>query len=72
MLSWAAGDFAPKLINIPIATDAPIEAIERFRLTLGDPVSTAILPFAQLDIEIMDGVDDVRFGDSFEPPDCLP
>jgi len=72
VLSWAAGDFAPKLINIPIATDAPIEAIERFRLTLGDPVSTAILPFAQLDIEIMDGVDDVRFGDSFEPPDCLP
>jgi hypothetical protein len=72
VLSWAAGDFAPKLINIPIAADAPIEAIERFRLTLSDPVSTAILPFAQLDIEIMDGVDDVRFGDSFEPPDCLP
>ncbi len=72
VLSWAAGDFAPKLINIPIAADAPIETIERFRLTLSDPVSTAILPFAQLDIEIMDGLDDVRFGNSFEPPDCLP
>jgi len=43
VLSWAAGDFATKLINIPIAADARIEAIERFRLTLSDPVSTASL-----------------------------
>jgi hypothetical protein len=72
VLTWAAGDFAPKVFDIPIAADAPVEPLERFRLTLSQPTATAILPFAQLDVEIMDGLDEVRFGDSFEPPECLP
>jgi hypothetical protein len=72
VLTWAPGDFAPKVFDIPIAADAPVEPLERFRLTLSQPTATAILPFAQLDVEIMDGLDEVRFGDSFEPPACLP
>lgn len=72
VLTWAPGDFAPKAFDIPTVADAPIEPLERFRLTLSEPSATAILPFAQLDVEIMDGLDEVRFGDSFEPPECLP
>lgn len=72
VLTWAPGDFAPKAFDIPIAANAPIEPLERFRLTLSQPTATAILPFAQLDVEIMDALDEVRFGDGFEPPECLP
>jgi len=72
VLTWAPGDFAPKVFDIAIAANAPIEPLERFRLTLSEPSATAILPFAQLDVEIMDALGDVRFGDGFEPPACLP
>ncbi len=72
VLTWAPGDFTPKIFDIPIAANAPQEPTERFRLTLTQPSATAILPFAQLDIEIVDRLDDLRFGDGFEPVSCLP
>jgi hypothetical protein len=72
LLSWAPGDSVAKLIEIAIAADAQIEPIERFRLTLTNPSGAALLPFAQLDVEILDGVDDARFRNGFEGPACLP
>jgi hypothetical protein len=72
LLSWAPGDSSAKLIDIAIAAEAQIEPIERFRLTLTNPSGAALLPFAQLDVEILDGVDDARFRNGFEGAVCLP
>ncbi len=72
LLSWAPGDSVAKLFDIAIAADAQIEPIERFRLTLTNPSGAALLPFAQLDVDILDGLDDTRFRNGFEGPACLP
>ena len=72
LLSWAPGDSVAKPIDIAIAANAQIEPVERFRLTLTNPSGAALLPFAQLDVEILDGVDDARFRNGFEGPACLP
>lgn len=72
MLFWPAGDFAPKSFDIPIAADTSVEPSERFRLILAQPSGTAILPFALLDVEIMDGLGDGLLVDGFETTPCLP
>jgi hypothetical protein len=72
LLNWAPGDIDAKLIDIAIAADAQIEPVERFRLTLTNPSGAVLLPFAQLDVEILDGIDDARFRNGFEGPACLP
>ena len=72
LLQWAPGDIAAKLINVPIAADGLPEPIERFRVSLSNVMGAALLPFAQLDVEILDGQSDQRFANGFEGPECLP
>ena len=72
LLTWAVNDLTPRIIAIPIAADAAIEPVETFRLTLGEPVATALLPFAHIDVEIVDPLGDLLFNDGFEIPECLP
>ena len=64
-LIWAPGDFAPKLIGIPIDADALVEPVETFRLRLSNPVNASILPTALTEIRIRNGVD-AGFADGFE------
>lgn len=68
ILSWAPGDMAAKLVTIPIASDGVAEPVETFRLRLTDPVNTAILPHALMEVSILDG-DLQGFRDGFEG-DC--
>jgi hypothetical protein len=72
MLQWAPGDIAAKIIDVPIANDGLPEPTERFRVNLGNVMGAAVLPFGQLDVEIVDGQSDQRFANGFEGPDCLP
>ncbi len=67
-LSWAAGDMAAKVVTIPIASDGIAEPVETFRLRLTNPVNTAILPHALMEVSILDG-DEQGFRDGFEG-DC--
>ena len=72
MLQWAPGDIAAKIIDVPIASDGLPEPTERFRVNLGNVMGAAVLPFGQLDVEIIDGQTDQRFANGFEGPECLP
>ncbi len=67
-LTWAAGDTTPRVVTIPIASDGAVEPVETFRLRLVDPVNTAILPNALMEVSILDG-DLQGFRDGFEG-DC--
>jgi hypothetical protein len=68
VLSWAPGDLAPKRIAIAVAADAPAEPAETFRLRLSAPSGAALLPFALLEVRIVDG-EERGFDDGFEG-DC--
>ncbi|MEZ5441597.1 MAG: Calx-beta domain-containing protein [Lysobacterales bacterium] len=72
VLQWTPGDIAAKLIEVPIAADGVPEPVERFRVNLSNAMGASILPFAQLDMEILDGQSDQRFANGFEGPACLP
>lgn len=72
ILSWGPGDIAPKVVAVPIIDDGISEAPESFRINLADPVGTAIMPLAQLDVEIFDAGTDQAFRDGFEGPECFP
>jgi hypothetical protein len=72
LLQWAPGDIAAKVIDVPIAGDGLPEGTERFRVNLGNVMGAAVLPFGQLDVEIVDGQTDQRFRNGFEGPECLP
>jgi hypothetical protein len=72
LLQWAPGDIVAKVIDVPIAGDGLPEGTERFRVNLGNVMGAAILPFGQLDVEIVDGQSDQRFRNGFEGPECLP
>lgn len=72
MLQWGPGDIAAKLIAVPIAADGVPEPVESFRVSLSNVMGAAVLPFAQLDVEILDGLSDQRFANSFEGPECQP
>jgi hypothetical protein len=72
LLSWAPGDIAAKVIEVAIDDDGVPEPTERFRVNLSNVSGAAVLPFAQLDVEIIDAQTDQRFGNGFEGPECLP
>ncbi len=72
LLQWAPGDIAAKVIDVPIAGDGLPEPTENFRVNLGNVMGAAVLPFGQLDVEIVDGQSDQRFRNGFEGPECLP
>ncbi|MCB1629475.1 MAG: hypothetical protein KDI48_17225, partial [Xanthomonadales bacterium] len=72
LLQWMPGDVAAKLIAVPIAADGVPEPVETFRVNLSNAMGASILPFAQLDVEILDGQSDQRFASGFEGPECLP
>ncbi|MGE4071272.1 MAG: Calx-beta domain-containing protein [Lysobacterales bacterium] len=72
LLQWAPGDIAAKVIDVPIADDGLPEGTESFRVNLGNVMGAAVLPFGQLDVEIVDGQSDQRFRNGFEGPACLP
>lgn len=71
-LQWAPGDITAKVIDVPIANDTLPESTERFRVSLGDVMGAVVLPFGQLDVEIVDGQSDQRFRSGFEGLECLP
>ena len=68
LLIWLPGDFAPKQIVVPIASDGTGEPVETFRLRLSDPIGVAIQPHALIEVTILDG-DEQGFRDGFEG-DC--
>ena len=72
LLQWAPGDIAARVIDVPIANDGLPEGTESFRVNLGNVMGAAVLPFGQLDVEIVDGQTDQRFRNGFEGPECLP
>jgi hypothetical protein len=72
LLSWAPGDIAAKVIEVPIDDDGVPEPTEGFRVNLSNASGAAVLPFAQLDVAIIDGQTEQRFGNGFEGPECLP
>jgi hypothetical protein len=72
LLQWTPGDIAAKVIDVPIANDGLPEPTENFRVNLGNVMGAAVLPFGQLDVEIVDGQSDQRFRNGFEGPECLP
>jgi hypothetical protein len=72
LLQWAPGDITAKVIDVPIANDGLTEVTEAFRVNLGNVMGAALLPFGQLDVEIVDGQGDQRFRSGFEGPECLP
>lgn len=65
------GSFA-RLIEVSITADGQVESMERFRLTLTNPRAAALMPFAQLDVEILDDIGDTRFRKGVEGPTRLP
>jgi hypothetical protein len=71
-LQWAPGDIAAKLIDVPTADDGLPEPTERFRANLANVMGAALLPFAQIDVDIVDAQSDQRFANGFEGPECLP
>ncbi len=72
VLQWAPGDLAAKTITVPIFSDALSESNEHFRLNLNNVIGAAILPFAQMDVQILDGSAERTFRDGFEGEGCLP
>jgi len=72
VLQWAPGDLAAKTITVPIFSDALSESNEHFRLNLNNVIGAAILPFAQMDVQILDGSEARTFRDGFEGEGCLP
>lgn len=72
VLQWAPGDLAAKTITVPIFSDALNESNEHFRLNLSNVIGAAILPFAQMDVQILDGSEARTFRDGFEGEGCLP
>ncbi|HRD72987.1 MAG TPA: Calx-beta domain-containing protein [Aquimonas sp.] len=72
VLQWAPGDLAAKTITVPIFSDALGESNEHFRLNLNNVIGAAILPFAQMDVQILDGSEARTFRDGFEGEACLP
>jgi hypothetical protein len=72
VLQWAPGDLAAKTITVPIFSDALSESNEHFRLNLNNAIGAAILPFAQMDVQILDGGAERTFRDGFEGEGCLP
>jgi len=72
VLQWAPGDLAAKTITVPIFSDALSESNEHFRLNLNNVIGAAILPFAQMDVQILDGSEARTFRDGFEGEACLP
>ena len=69
-LSWGPGDSAPRQIAIPIPDDGVVEPAETFRLRLVNPINTAILPHALMEVSIHDANGRIFF-DGFEG-DCPP
>jgi hypothetical protein len=57
---------------VPIFSDALSESNEHFRLNLNNVIGAAILPFAQMDVQILDGSEARTFRDGFEGEACLP
>jgi hypothetical protein len=71
-VSWAAGELAPKTVNIPIIDDPLIEGFEEFAINLDkvSPGGALGAPSTQL-IRIGDN-DERLFSDDLETPRCLP
>jgi uncharacterized delta-60 repeat protein len=53
-VSWAAGDTAPKSVEIPTVDDALIEGSETFRVTLNNIVGLTISPLPTATVTILD------------------
>ncbi len=64
-LTRSPGDFAPKLISIPILSDDITEPVETFRLRPANPLNTAITPHALIEQRLLDG-EDRGLADGFE------
>jgi hypothetical protein len=64
-LTWAPGDLAPKPVTIPILSGGAFGPGGTFHLRIQDPVNTAIVPTALMEIRIAPGAERL-FGNGFE------